>query len=55
MEKELLNILVCPSCKAAVKIEGDNIICIECSHKYEIKNGIAIMLIDQNEQLTGNH
>ncbi len=52
IDKELLNILACPACKADVKLEGESIICInpECGLKYPIKNGIPVMLIEEAEK-----
>jgi len=52
IDKQLLEILACPKCKADVKLEGDKIICTnaECGLKYPIKDGIPIMLIDEAEK-----
>ena len=51
MDKELLDVLACPACKADVKEEGESIACVECGRKYEIRDGIPIMLIDENGQV----
>jgi hypothetical protein len=50
VDKDLLDILACPSCKADVKENGDKIICTKCGLKYPVKDGIPIMLIDQAEK-----
>ena len=49
IDKELLDILACPACKAGVKLSGDRIICEKCGRRYPIKDGIPIMLIDEAE------
>jgi len=51
IDKELLEILACPKCKAAVKLEGDRIICTnqQCGLRYPIRDDIPVMLIDQAE------
>lgn len=49
IDKELLDILACPACKADVKLEGDRIVCTKCGRRYPVKDGIPIMLIDQAE------
>lgn len=49
IDKELLDILACPACKAAVKLEGDRIVCTGCGRRYPIKDDIPIMLIDEAE------
>lgn len=49
INKELLDILACPACKADVKLEGDRIVCTKCGRRYPIKDDIPIMLIDEAE------
>jgi len=49
IDKDLLNILACPLCKADVKLEGDRIVCSKCARHYPIKDDIPIMLIDEAE------
>jgi uncharacterized protein len=46
---KLLEILVCPKCKGdlALTEPGDGLICHACRLKYEIKDDIPIMLIDE--------
>ncbi len=52
IDKELLEILACPKCKAAVKLEGEWIICTnqQCGLRYPVRDGIPVMLIDEAEQ-----
>ena len=49
IDKELLDILACPKCKGDVKLnkKKDGLICDACALKYEIKDGIPVMLIDE--------
>ncbi len=49
IDKELLEILACPKCKADVKLENEKIICTSCKRKYPIRDGIPVMLIDEAE------
>ena len=49
IDKELLNILACPACKADIRLEGDRIVCTKCGRRYPIKDDIPIMLIDEAE------
>lgn len=49
INKELLDILACPSCKGDVKLEENKIVCKKCAKKYPIRDGIPIMLIDEAE------
>lgn len=49
IDKELLQILACPACKADVQLKENKIVCKKCGKKYPIKDGIPIMLIDEAE------
>jgi uncharacterized protein YbaR (Trm112 family) len=52
IEKALLDILACPKCKSAVKLEDDRLICRNsaCALRYPIRNGIPAMLIGEAEK-----
>ncbi len=52
VSKELLEILVCPKCKGELEYDHQNkkLICHACRLKYQIKDDIPIMLIDEAEQ-----
>ena len=49
IEKDLLDILVCPACKAPVKLkdDGQSLKCGECRRVYPIRDNIPIMLVDE--------
>ncbi len=51
LDKELLDILVCPKCKGDLKYikEKEQLICNACRLIYRIKDDIPVMLIDQAE------
>jgi uncharacterized protein len=53
IDKELLEILACPACKAPVTQQGDRIVCTKCGRRYPIRNEIPVMLIDEAEQPAG--
>jgi uncharacterized protein YbaR (Trm112 family) len=50
IDKELLEIMACPACKAPVTQEGDRIVCTACGRRYPIQDGIPVMLVDEAEQ-----
>ena len=54
IDKELLDILACPACKADIRLEGDRIVCTKCGRRYPIKDDIPIMLIDEAEMPGSN-
>ncbi len=55
LDKELLDILACPKCKGDIYLteNEDGLICDACKLKYEIKDDIPIMLIDEAIKLEG--
>ena len=53
IDKELLDILVCPKCKGDLELSEneDGLVCKPCALKYPIKEDIPIMLIDEAHPL----
>jgi uncharacterized protein YbaR (Trm112 family) len=49
ISKDLLDILVCPSCKATVELKPDQsgLKCVQCKRVYPIRDDIPVMLIDE--------
>ena len=49
IDKELLDILVCPKCKGDLELSTneDSLSCKPCSLKYPIRDNIPVMLIDE--------
>ncbi len=46
---ELIQILVCPKCKGELEYRGEEaaLLCHNCRLRYEIRDDIPIMLIDE--------
>ena len=53
ISSELLKILVCPKCRGELYLtpSQDGLICDVCRLKYEIRDDIPIMLIDEAKTL----
>ncbi|MFC1513135.1 Trm112 family protein [Thermodesulfobacteriota bacterium] len=53
LNKDLLDILACPKCKGPVTLtdQEDGLICDACRLRYEIRDGIPVMLIDEAQKL----
>ncbi len=53
IDKELLEILVCPLSKAELVLDGDFLVSTDrdTRRRYRIEDGIPIMLIDESEEL----
>ncbi len=48
LDKELLRILACPSCRGDVREEAGEVVCSRCGRRYPIRDGIAVMLVDES-------
>ncbi|MBI4544043.1 MAG: Trm112 family protein [Gemmatimonadetes bacterium] len=53
LDNELLEILVCPKCKGDLEYrpDEDELICHVCRLRYEVREDIPIMLIDEAKPL----
>ncbi len=49
LDKELLDILVCPDCKAGVELKDERLVCTKCGKRYPVRDGIPVMLIEEAE------
>jgi len=53
LDPELLEILACPQCKQPVEASPDQswLICRQCRLRYQVKDDIPIMLVDEAQPL----
>lgn len=51
IEKEILEMLACPACRAAVsqaEVDGNSeLVCAGCARRYPIQDGILVMLVEE--------
>lgn len=49
ISKDLLDILVCPVCKAKVlpKTDENGLKCVQCNRVYPVRDDIPVMLVDE--------
>ena len=52
IDKELMEILVCPVCKGSVEQKGERIVCAKCKKAYPVKDDIPVMLIEEAEDIS---
>ncbi len=61
ISEQLLEILVCPACRAKVELkpDGSGLKCIECKRVFPVRDDIPVMLVDEakieDEQPSGNN
>jgi hypothetical protein len=56
VDKELLDILICPNCRGEVEYrpEEEVIVCVgQCGLRYPVRDDIPVMLIDEAEKPAG--
>jgi uncharacterized protein len=53
LDKQMLDILVCPQCKGDLeyRAEQNELVCQRCRLRYEVRDDIPIMLIDEAKPL----
>lgn len=53
VDEKLLEILVCPKCKGPLTPRADppELVCPTCRLRYEVRDGIPILLIDEARPL----
>jgi uncharacterized protein len=53
LDPQLLEILVCPRCKGELEYRASvpELVCHACRLRYEVKDGIPILLIDEARPL----
>ena len=53
LDRQLLDILVCPKCKGELEYreEAGELVCKACRLRYEVRDDIPIMLIDEAKPL----
>lgn len=49
LNKELLDILVCPKCKGAISLttQEDGLVCTPCGLAYPVLDDIPVMLVEE--------
>ncbi len=47
LDIKLLEILVCPLCKAKLDLKNNELLCYKCKLAYQIDEDIPVMLVDQ--------
>jgi uncharacterized protein YbaR (Trm112 family) len=47
IDKELLEILVCPVCKKPLVQKDESLKCAQCRRVYPIKDNIPVLLVDE--------
>lgn len=53
LDRQLLDILVCPKCKGELEYNEDanELVCRSCKLRYEVRDDIPILLIDEAKPL----
>jgi len=54
LNKQLLEILICPQCRGKVRFDENmnGIICDQCKLLYEVKDEIPVMLVEEAKKIS---
>ena len=47
IDRELLDILACPSCLGTVRQEAEEIVCNGCGRRYPVRRKVPVMLLEE--------
>jgi uncharacterized protein YbaR (Trm112 family) len=47
IDPALLEIIVCPDCRGALVVTGEELVCGSCGLAYPVQDGIPVLLVDE--------
>jgi len=47
IDPALLEIIVCPNCRADLAVEGEELVCSGCGFAYPVRDDIPVLLVDE--------
>lgn len=47
LDPKLLEIIVCPACRADLVVTGEELVCQGCGLAYPVKDDIPVLLVDE--------
>lgn len=47
LDPALLEIIVCPACRADLALVGEELVCQGCGLAYPVRDGIPVLLVDE--------
>ena len=47
IDPALLEIIVCPACRADLEVVGEELVCQGCGLAYPVRDGISVLLVDE--------
>ena len=47
LDPALLEIIVCPDCRATLRAEGEELVCTGCGLAYPVRDDIPVLLVDK--------
>lgn len=50
IDPEFAERLACPSCKLSLRLDGDQLVCQECSRRFPVRDGVPVLLLDEAEE-----
>ncbi len=47
IDRALLDIIVCPSCRSSLTATGEELVCTGCGLAYPVRDDIPVLLVDE--------
>jgi uncharacterized protein YbaR (Trm112 family) len=47
IDPALLEIIVCPACRADLEVVGEELVCSDCGLAYPVRDDIPVLLVDE--------
>lgn len=47
IDSKLLEIIVCPDCRAGLEPQGEELVCTGCGLAYPVRDDIPVLLVDE--------
>jgi uncharacterized protein YbaR (Trm112 family) len=47
LDPALLDIIVCPQCRAGLELTGEELVCTGCGLAYPVRDDIPVLLVDE--------
>ena len=49
IDPAFLELLACPACRSAVRLESERLVCGGCGRRYPMRDGIPVLLVEEAE------
>lgn len=44
-----IDLLACPACRGKLRLEGGRVVCVRCTRRYPIVDGLPVLIVERAE------